>query len=71
MKKYLLLSVALTTVFGGSAMAADMPLKAPPLPTCYACNWTGFYFGVNAGGSFGHDASQDTISLNPAGLPNG
>jgi outer membrane immunogenic protein len=71
MKKYLLSSVALTTVFGGSAMAADMPLKAPPLPTCYACNWTGFYIGVNAGGSIGHDGSQDTISLNPAGSPNG
>jgi outer membrane immunogenic protein len=63
MKKYLLSSVALTTVFGGSAMAADMPLKAPPLPTCYACNWTGFYFGVNAGGSFGHDRGDDAIAM--------
>jgi outer membrane immunogenic protein len=71
MKKYLLSSVALTTVLGGSAFAADMPVKAPPLPTCYACNWTGFYFGVNAGGSIGHDPTTDTISMTAPGSPNG
>jgi outer membrane immunogenic protein len=67
MKKYLLTSVALTAMLGGSAMAADMPLKAPPPPPCTACNWTGFYLGVNAGGGFGHDPSNDAISLFPPG----
>ena len=67
MKKYLLTSVALTTVLGGTAMAADLALKAPPPPPCTACNWSGFYLGVNAGGSFGHDPSNDAISLIPPG----
>jgi outer membrane immunogenic protein len=67
MKKYLLASVALITLLGGSAMAADMPVKAPKLPPCLACNWNGFYFGVNAGGSFGHDPGNDAIALSPAG----
>jgi outer membrane immunogenic protein len=43
-----------------------MPVKAPPI-TCVACDWTGFYIGVNAGGSIGHDRSTDTLSLFPAG----
>ena len=41
--------------------------KAPPPPPCTACNWSGFYLGVNAGGSFGHDPSNDAISLIPPG----
>jgi outer membrane immunogenic protein len=31
----------------GAAMAADMPLKAPPIVAEY--NWTGMYAGLNAG----------------------
>ena len=31
----------------GAAMAADMPLKAPPIVAEY--NWTGIYLGMNAG----------------------
>ena len=30
MKKHLLASIALLATFGGSAMAADMPVKAKP-----------------------------------------
>jgi outer membrane immunogenic protein len=71
MKKYLLASVALTTVLGGPAMAADLALKAPPPPPCTACNWSGFYLGVNAGGSFGHDPSNDAIALFPPGTLGG
>lgn len=32
----------------GAAVAADMPLKAPPLPVA-VYNWTGCYVGINAG----------------------
>jgi outer membrane immunogenic protein len=42
----------------GAASAADLsrPItKAPPLPPLpVAYNWTGFYLGVNVGGSWGH-----------------
>src|SRR6185437_13013292 len=34
-----------------TALAADLPVKAPVPVAIY--NWTGFYFGVAAGGSIG------------------
>jgi hypothetical protein len=66
MKTYLLAVVALTCILGGSAFAADLPVKAKPI-VCVACNWNGFYVGVNFGGAIGHNASQDAVSLNPPG----
>src|SRR6266699_442532 len=43
---------------GGSAQATDIAgpvYKAPPPPprvvACPTCNWTGFYIGINGGGS--------------------
>jgi outer membrane immunogenic protein len=50
-KKFLLGSVA-AIAFGGSAMAADMPLKAPPAPVI-APTWTGTYIGINGGYAWG------------------
>jgi len=47
MKKFLLASVALAAI-AGPAMAADMPIKAPPPPVAYY-DWTGAYIGFNAG----------------------
>jgi len=35
---------------GGAAMAADMPVKAPPPAPVYAYSWTGCFFGGNGGG---------------------
>ncbi len=55
--KRLLAGVAVLVLVTAAARAADMPVKAPilkappPLPT-----WAGFYAGVNAGYSFGHDS---------------
>jgi outer membrane immunogenic protein len=44
----------------GAASAADLPAsmvtKAPPAPL--QPNWSGFYGGVNVGGSFGHQRSS-------------
>ena len=44
----------------GAAAAADLPAnmytKAPPQPP--ARNWTGFYGGVNIGGSWGHQRTS-------------
>ncbi len=51
MKKFLLGSVALAAVIAGPAMAADMPLKAPPPPPVFS--WTGCYVGIEGGGRLG------------------
>ena len=63
------------------ASAADLPRKAPqaytPPPPVWS--WTGFYIGVNAGGSIGRDPSsfyqdlalQATHTLSPAGFIGG
>lgn len=37
-----------------SAMAADLPTKAPPPQAIPVYNWTGFYIGGNVGGGWGH-----------------
>jgi outer membrane immunogenic protein len=55
MKKYAIAAAVLA--FSGTAYAADMPLlKAPPM-AAPAFSWTGWYVGLNAGGTFGHDSS--------------
>ena len=43
-------TVALAAMIAGPAMAADMPLKAPPPPPVAYYNWSGAYIGFNAGG---------------------
>jgi outer membrane immunogenic protein len=58
MRKLVLTSIALLALnAGGSALAADMPVKArplPPPPPVY--NWTGCYVGVGVGyGMFNQD----------------
>ena len=49
MKKSLLAGIAFGLIAAaGSASAADMAVKAPPMaPAWY--DWTGFYVGVNGG----------------------
>jgi outer membrane immunogenic protein len=42
----------------GVASAADMALKAPPPPAPVYYNWSGFYLGVNLGGSWGHQSAE-------------
>jgi outer membrane immunogenic protein len=45
----------------GAAIAADMPVKAPPAPYVPApvWNWTGFYIGVNLGGTWANNDSDN------------
>ena len=59
------LAIAITAVaaFTGSAVAADMPVRArpyaPPVVTAY--NWTGCYVGAGGGyGMYNQDISADT-----------
>jgi outer membrane immunogenic protein len=52
MKKLLLASAAMLALFGGSATAADLSVKAPAYrapPPVYVFSWTGCYIGGNVG----------------------
>jgi outer membrane immunogenic protein len=63
MKKVLLGGVALITLgFVGAAVAADMPLKAPP--PVVVNTWTGYYVGVDFGGINGSH-ENDSFSQSP------
>lgn len=55
------ISIALTLLLLGSSssIAADMAVKARPLPAPVA-SWTGFYAGVNAGYGWGNASSVNT-----------
>ena len=58
MKKVLLSGVAI--LLAAPAVAADLPTKkAPELPVITEYDWTGFYFGGNLGGVWGHDSYND------------
>jgi outer membrane immunogenic protein len=52
MRKLLITAAAFATLLGTPALAADMPLKAPP-PAAPSISWTGFYVGGNVGYSWG------------------
>ena len=68
--------------FASVVSAADLPTKAPgykaPLPAL-AYNWTGFYIGLNAGGSIGRDPTTQSresfqfasFTMSPAGFVGG
>lgn len=51
--------------FAGSAIAADMPRKAPPIA---AYDWNGFYVGGNAGWSWGRAQTDQTDSTATASI---
>ena len=54
-KAFLLTSVAVFGLFGASALASDLPTKAPVNKTPIAAppyNWSGFYVGANFGGAW-------------------
>jgi outer membrane immunogenic protein len=54
MKKLLVAGIAAAAFCAAPALAADMPVKAPPPPVVApAYSWTGFYIGVHAGAAWG------------------
>src|SRR6201984_1641668 len=73
MTKNIILGAVAALVLGpAAALAADLPVKAPPPVAIY--NWTGFYIGVAGGGSLGTsdhiDAATglgDTLGYNVRG----
>jgi outer membrane immunogenic protein len=53
MSKFSFATIATALAFTGSAYAADLPVKAPPMIAPVAPSWTGWYIGVNGGGVWG------------------
>jgi len=58
----------------GMAFAADLPVSGPygsgPFIVRQPVEWTGFYFGANAGYGSGRYSSNMTFTgLNPGGKP--
>jgi outer membrane immunogenic protein len=49
MKRFLVAGITAAAFCGAPAIAADMPVKAPVYRAAAPYNWTGFYWGVNAG----------------------
>src|SRR5207244_3562793 len=63
MKKLLIGATAVAVFFGGTALAADMPVKAPVYKAAPAemFNWSGWYAGANVGYGF----SSNRTDFNP------
>ena len=66
MRNILLAGIALSSLFAGSAMAADLPVRAPvykgPPPVVAYFSWTGCYVGANVGWAGAkQDANEFTI----------
>ncbi len=67
MKKILLASAAAFALAPTAVLAADLPMKAAPIPV-EIYNWTGFYIGAAGGGSFGFSDHIDRATgLSDAG----
>ena len=62
MNRSCIAAAVLTCVLAGSAMAADMPLKAPPVPRVVS-DWTGFYIGIHGGYGWARPSISD-LDLN-------
>jgi len=65
MNRTLIAVAAAATLVGTSALAADMAVKAPPLPPPPVFTWTGFYIGGNVGYGWG----RDTTGIIPGPTP--
>ena len=59
MRRYLGMAISsiIAITAAGSAIAADLPVKARPAPVVTVYNWTGWYVGVNGGGGWAQDRS--------------
>jgi outer membrane immunogenic protein len=63
MRKNIILGAVAALVLGPTAaLAADLPVKAPPPVVIY--DWTGFYIGVAGGGSLGGSNHVDPNGFN-------
>jgi outer membrane immunogenic protein len=66
MKKLLLLSSAI--VAAGPALAADLPMKAPPMAAALPYSWTGCHVGGHIGGAWDHTTYSDPGTVRASGF---
>jgi outer membrane immunogenic protein len=73
MKNSLLAAIALTMPLCSAAIAADLPLKSPPVyvPSVPTWSWSGFYLGINGGYGVGSDNFTQTEVRSPAVVTEG
>lgn len=64
MKRVVTATIGLLAFAAAPALAADLPVKARPMPPAPVWNWSGFYIGVNGGYSWGR-SSRDLNFFNP------
>ena len=72
MKRYFLATLATMALAGGSANAADLARPMPrvaPAPVAAVYKWTGPYFGVTVGYSWGRLTTDRTATFAPIGFP--
>jgi outer membrane immunogenic protein len=60
MKKFLIAGVTAAMFCGAPALAADMPVKAPPPVPVPVVSWSGCYIGANTGGAWAHKTNTRT-----------
>jgi outer membrane immunogenic protein len=65
MKKFPIGIAAVVLLVATKAFAADMALKAPPLPVAAPFSWTGFYVGGSAGAAWARDPVTLSVANNP------
>src|SRR5271169_333539 len=69
MLRRILLTSAGAMALTGAALAADLPIHAPPPLYVPPPSWTGFYAGLNAGGTWTGVKSLDMATVDVFGNP--
>lgn len=65
MQKLVVAIAIFLTILSTSALAKDLPVKAPPPPPAPVYSWSGWYAGLNAGYAWSNHTSIDVV-----GTPN-
>jgi len=68
MKRTVFGIASIASILATGALAADLPVKAPPLSVA-VYNWTGFYVGGNIGYSWGRSSTNLAFDDSTTGLP--
>ena len=69
MHRFIALAASAVLGIAPVASAADLPVKSPVTPVAALHNWTGFYFGLNAGYGWGGSAGNSvTVVSDPVGV---